>query len=414
MKEKEREHVLQEHEKDVRRGIFPLMPFLGGMTTLYVLASILLIGLIIFVFDKVSFVFTPLRVFFSTVVLPIILATILYYLLRPILRLLEKAHIKRGWGILIIFVGGIGLITLFVFLIFPFLKAQFTNLVEEFPTYFTKLTQDIDYFLSHSSIFASYYNDMNVNVSKFFDGSFANIGKTVGNTLGSVASGVSNFIGALTGIVLSIATVPFILFYLLKDGEKLPAVLVKMLPPRMRPDVKMILQDADRQISAYIQGQIIVAFCIGVMVSIGFFIIGMNYALLLGVIAMFTSVVPYLGAAIAITPAAIIALVSSPWMLVKLIVVWTVVQLIDGKFISPQVMGKSLKIHPITIIFVLLTSGSLFGVAGVILGIPGYAVLKVLVTHLFDLYKLRYNRYQPDALMHYDLTKRMGDNGLKE
>lgn len=414
MKEKEREHVLQEHEKDVRRGIFPLMPFLGGMTTLYVLASILLIGLIIFVFDKVSFVFTPLRVFFSTVVLPIILATILYYLLRPILRLLEKIHIKRAWGILIIFVGGIGLITLFVFLIFPFLKAQFTNLVEEFPTYFKKLTQDIDYFLSHSSIFASYYNDMNVNVSKFFDGSFANIGKTVGNTLGSVASGVSNFIGALTGIVLSIATVPFILFYLLKDGEKLPAVLVKMLPPRMRPDAKMILQDADRQISAYIQGQIIVAFCIGVMVSIGFFIIGMKYALLLGVIAMFTSVVPYLGAAIAITPAAIIALVSSPWMLVKLIVVWTVVQLIDGKFISPQVMGKSLKIHPITIIFVLLTSGSLFGVAGVILGIPGYAVLKVLVTHLFDLYKLRYNRYQPDALMHYDLTERMGDTDSKE
>lgn len=414
MKEKEREHVLQEHEKDVRRGIFPLMPFLGGMTTLYVLASILLIGLIIFVFDKVSFVFTPLRVFFSTVVLPIILATILYYLLRPILRLLEKIHIKRAWGILIIFVGGIGLITLFVFLIFPFLKVQFTNLVEEFPTYFKKLTQDIDYFLSHSSIFASYYNDMNVNVSKFFDGSFANIGKTVGNTLGSVASGVSNFIGALTGIVLSIATVPFILFYLLKDGEKLPAVLVKMLPPRMRPDAKMILQDADRQISAYIQGQIIVAFCIGVMVSIGFFIIGMKYALLLGVIAMFTSVVPYLGAAIAITPAAIIALVSSPWMLVKLIVVWTVVQLIDGKFISPQVMGKSLKIHPITIIFVLLTSGSLFGVAGVILGIPGYAVLKVLVTHLFDLYKLRYNRYQPDALMHYDLTERMGDTDSKE
>lgn len=414
MKEKEREHVLQEHEKDVRRGIFPLMPFLGGMTTLYVLASILLIGLIIFVFDKVSFVFTPLRVFFSTVVLPIILATILYYLLRPILRLLEKIHIKRAWGILIIFVGGIGLITLFVFLIFPFLKVQFTNLVEEFPTYFKKLTQDIDYFLSHSSIFASYYNDMNVNVSKFFDGSFANLSKTVGNTLGSVASGVSNFIGALTGIVLSIATVPFILFYLLKDGEKLPAVLVKMLPPRMRPDVKMILQDADRQISAYIQGQIIVAFCIGVMVSIGFFIIGMKYALLLGVIAMFTSVVPYLGAAIAITPAAIIALVSSPWMLVKLIVVWTVVQLIDGKFISPQVMGKSLKIHPITIIFVLLTSGSLFGVAGVILGIPGYAVLKVLVTHLFDLYKLRYNRYQPDALMHYDLTERMGDSDSKE
>ncbi|MBO1914141.1 AI-2E family transporter, partial [Microvirga sp. 3-52] len=111
-------------------------------------------------------------------------------------------------------------------------------------------------------------------------------------------------------------------------------------------------------ISSYIQGQILVAICIGIMVTIGFYIIGMEYALLLGVLAMFTSVVPYLGPLIAITPAVIIAIVTSPFMLVKLAIVWTIVQLIDGKFISPQIMGKSLSIHPITIIFVLLTAGS--------------------------------------------------------
>lgn len=405
MNEKERREFIKNHEKDVRRGDLPIIPFLGGKTTYYILGLILLLGIIVFVFDQINFIFTPIKVFFSIVVLPIILATILYYLLRPILRLLEKVHIKRPLGILIIFLAGIGLITLFIFLIFPFLKGQFINLIEEFPTYFKKITENIDHYLSTSSMFAQYYNDLNVNVSKFFDGSVANIGKSVGNALGNVASGVSSFIGALTGIVLGLATVPFILFYLLKDGEKLPATIVKILPPRMREDALIIMRDADRQISAYIQGQIIVAICIGIMVSIGFFIIGMDYALLLGVIAMFTSVVPYLGAALAITPAAIIALVSSQgwWMLVKLIIVWTVVQLIDGKFISPQVMGKSLKIHPITIIFVLLTSGSLFGVAGVILGIPGYAVLKVVVTHLFDLFKLRYNRFQEQADMHYDV-----------
>src|SRR5699024_3205187 len=97
-----------------------------------------------------------------------------------------------------------------------------------------------------------------------------------------------------------------------------------------------------------------------------------------------------------------IALVTSPFMIVKLAVVWTVVQLIDSKFISPQVMGQSLKIHPITIIFVLLTSVSLFGVAGVILGIPGYALLKVIVRHLFDVLKIRYNRYQPDDQLTYE------------
>ena len=397
-----RVNIARKQNEEAKESSLPLIPFLGGKTTYYVLGLVLLIGVIIFLFHEISFVFYPVKVFLSTVVLPVILATILYYLLRPILHLIEKTGLKRGWGILILFAGSIGLIVLLVFLVFPFLKLQFMNLVEEFPTYFKQLTTNIDNYLKHSSLFASYYNELNVNVSQFFDGRFSDLGKMAGNALGSIASGISSFLGALTGFVLSIATVPFILFYLLKDGEKLPGIVVKMLPPRMRDDAKLILNDADNQISAYIQGQIIVAICIGIMVSIGFFIIGMDYALLLGVLAMFTSVVPYIGAAIAITPAAIIALVTSPFMIVKLAVVWTVVQLIDSKFISPQVMGKSLKIHPITIIFVLLTSGSLFGVAGVILGIPGYALLKVIVRHLFGLFKIRYNRYQPDAQMTYE------------
>ncbi len=96
----------------------------------------------------------------------------------------------------------------------------------------------------------------------------------------------------------------------------------------------------------------------------------LDYAFLLGALAMLTSVVPYLGPVIAITPALIIAIVMGPWMVVKVGIVWTIVQLVEGKFISPQIMGKSLSIHPITIIFVLLTLGSLFGVVGIILGIP--------------------------------------------
>ncbi|MFC5587506.1 AI-2E family transporter [Sporosarcina soli] len=375
--------------------------FLGGRSTLFVLVSILLIGFIILIYNRISFIFYPITVFFSTVVLPVLLATIAYYLLRPILRLLEKIRISRIWGILILFLGVAGLVTLLVFLVYPFLKIQFHNLVEEFPTYFSELLINTDTFL-RSSIFASYYEGLDINVNTILESIQGNIGKLFTDTIGGIASGVTSFISALTGFVLAIVTVPFILFYLLKDGEKLPKHILKMLPPRMRDDAKIIFHDADRQISSYVQGQILVAICIGIMVSIGFFIIGMKYALLLGVLAMFTSVVPYLGPIIAITPAAIIAIVTSPLMLIKLAVVWTIVQLVEGKFISPQIMGKSLHIHPITIIFVLLTAGSIFGVAGVILGIPGYALLKVVVTHLFELFKMRYNRYEPNENLHYE------------
>lgn len=375
--------------------------FLGGKSTLFVLVSILLIGLIVLVFNRVSFIFYPITVFFSTVVLPIVLATIAYYLLRPILRLLERMKIPRVWGILIIFVGTIGLLTLLIVLVLPFLQIQFQNLIEEFPTYFSELLVTIDQFF-RTSIFSSYYEKLDVNALSLLDTAPANIGKFFTETLGGIASGITSFLSALTGVVLAIVTVPFILFYLLKDGEKLPKLIMKLLPPRMRDDAEVIFKDADHQISSYIQGQILVAICIGIMVTIGFLIIGMKYALLLGVLAMFTSVVPYLGPLIAIIPAVIIAIVTSPFMLLKLAAVWTIVQLVDGKFISPQIMGKSLKIHPITIIFVLLTSGSLFGVAGVIIGIPMYAVLKVVVSHLFNLFTLRYNRYEDDENYKYE------------
>ena len=378
--------------------------FLGGRNTLFTLIALVLIGLIIFIFREVSFIFNPLSVFMQTVVLPVTLAMILYYLLRPVLRLLERFRIKRIWGILIIFMGVVGLLTLVTFLILPFLREQLQMLIEEFPQYFMQLLTDIDAFL-RTSFVGDYYTGSNFDIDQLMETLPDNLAGILQNVVASIITGITGFLSTITSFVLSIVIVPFILFYLLKDGEKLPEYILKLLPPRLRDDTREVFGEADKQLSAYIQGQLIVAFFIGVMVFIGFLIIGMKYALLLGVLAMFTSVVPYIGPAIAITPAVIIALVTSPFMLVKLAIVWTVVQLVEGNIISPQVMGKTLFIHPVTIIFVLLTAGSLFGVAGVILGIPAYAILRVLVSHIFKLFKRRYNKHEPVLDNQYDYTE---------
>ena len=378
--------------------------FMGGRNTLFSLIILVLFGLAIFVFREVSFIFNPLNVFMKTVVLPGILALIAFYLLRPVLRLLEGLKIPRIWGIIIIFLGTVGLITLLVVLVFPFLQTQFQMLIKEFPDYFMQLLTDIDAFL-RNSIIGDYYSGSTFDIDQLLATLPDNIANTMQNAVTGVISGITGFISTITGVLLSIVIVPFILFYLLKDGEKLPEYIVKLLPPRLREDTRELFREADKQLSAYIQGQIIVAVCIGIMVYIGFLIIGMDYALLLGSIAMVTSVVPYIGPAIAITPAVIIALVTSPFMLVKLAIVWTVVQLVEGNLISPQVMGKTLYIHPITIIFVLLTAGSLFGVVGVLLGIPGYALLRVLVSHFYKLFKRRYNKHETDLENHYDYTE---------
>ncbi|XKH51150.1 AI-2E family transporter [Chryseomicrobium palamuruense] len=388
---------------DKKPGFFDtrFIQFLGGKNTIFALLLLLLIGLTIFIFDLVSFVFNPFTVFLGNVVLPIILATILYYLLRPILRLLEKMKIPRIWGILILFLAVIGLITLLVFLVFPFLKDQTIRFVENFPEDFSQLINNVTIWLQ-TSMFSGIYNSLEADINQWIQELPSQLAVFFQDTFARVATGISSFIGAITSFVLAIVTVPFILFYLLKDGEKLPQYFLRLLPPRMREETAQVFADIDRQISSYIQGQLLVSAAIGIMVFIGFSIIQMPYAVLLGAIAMVTSVVPYLGPIIAITPAVIIALVQSPFMLLKLAAVWTVVQLVEGKFISPQIMGKTLHIHPITIIFVLVTAGSLFGVPGVILGIPGYAIVKVIVTHFFRLFKMRYNRYEPVVEYHYE------------
>jgi predicted PurR-regulated permease PerM len=379
--------------------------FLGGANTLFTLIALVLIGLVIFIFREVSFIFNPLLVFMKTIVLPVILALVLYYLLRPVLRVLEGMRISRIWGIVIIFVGVTGILTLLIVLVVPFLRAQTQTLIMEFPSYFMQLLTEVDAFLRSNSYVGEYYINSSFNIEELLTTLPNTINETFETTATTVLTGITGFISTVTGVLLSIIIVPFILFYLLKDGEKLPETIINMLPPRLRQDTKVVFKEADRQIGAYIQGKIIVGAFIGVMVYIGFLIIGLDYALLFGVLAGVTSIVPYIGPAIAFTPAAIVAIVISPFMLVKVGIVWTIVQILESNIISPQVMGKTMFIHPITIIFVLLTAGSLFGIVGVIFGIPAYALIKVLVSHFYKLFKRRYNRHEANLDNHYDYTE---------
>ncbi|EAG2416600.1 AI-2E family transporter [Listeria monocytogenes] len=342
----------------------------------------LLVALDIYVLTKIAFIFDPLMVILKTVAAPIILAGISYYLFNPIIDWLEKHKWKRGWAIALLYLVIIGLLILLFSFVIPAVKDQIVSLFKSFPGYWDQITQKFDEF-SRSSLFDQLKDKLNTNMSDIMK-TLSTKGTSVIN---SAISSIGSIVGTVTEVVLAIVTTPLVLFYLLKDGKKLPDFLLKMLPVNGRAHTCQVLGEANHQISSYIRGQIIVSLCIGILLFIGYLIIGLPYALTLAIIAACTSIVPYLGPAIAITPAIIIAIVTSPWLLIKLIIVWCVVQLLEGKFISPQVMGKTLKVHPITILFVILVAGNLFGVLGVIFAVPGYAVLKVIVTHVFIWFK---------------------------
>lgn len=364
--------------------------FLDNKFVLFLLV-LLLIGLNILVFTKTSFIFTPIIVLLKTISLPIILTGIVFYLLNPVVDFLERRRIRRIYCILLLYLLIIGLITITIVSIIPFLKEQIMSLIDNIPRY-VDIVENQTKQLIGSNFVNQAQQTTNINISDLA----TKVSDQAATIVNSTFTGVGNFIGALTEIIISIVTVPFILFYLLKDGKKLPVYILKFVPTQLKEQTYTVLSEMNHRLSSYIRGQIIVSFCIGFLLFIGYLIIGLDYASLLAVIAACTSIVPYLGPTIAITPAIIIAIVTSPLMLLKLVIVWTIVQLIEGKLISPQIMGKNLHIHPITIIFLLLTAGKLFGVVGIILAIPGYAVAKVITTHLFDWFKMRSHLYDEE------------------
>lgn len=375
------------------------MKFLGGKDLVFALLILIFIGCAIFIFDQVSYIFKPFIIVFNTIVAPIIVSIILYYLFNPLVNLMERYNISRLWGVIILFLVIIGVIALAINLLIPVIGAQFKSSGNNFPYYVDKVNKFIDSVTKYSLI-SNFYGQ----IQDQLDSLAKKLPSMVSDYFNGFGSKVKNFAEALVNVGVVIATTPFVLFFMLKDGHRFKEFSTNLMPPKFRKDFHDLLDKMSLQVGSYIQGQIIVSFCIGILLFIGYSIIGLDYSLILASIAAVTSVVQYIGPTIAISPAIIIALITSPIMLLKLVIVWTAVQFIEGHFISPNIMGKTLKIHPLTIIFILLSAGNLLGVVGVILGIPAYAILKVLVSHLYTMYKRRYNKYYGDDAGEYEIT----------
>lgn len=338
--------------------------------------------------SKISFILKPVAIIVESVFLPILLAGVCFYLFNPVIDFLEKKGVKRVISILLLYLVLIGIIAGIISAVIPPLKEQIQSFVNNIPK-LTHEAEDMAQKITQTEAFDKVKSSIQSEISKMTKKSSGEASKYISH----FSHGLVSVVGTITEIALAIAMLPILLFYLLKDGKKLSPYIIKFLPNKSRSEAKQILKDMNHGLSSYIRGQILVALFVGVLLFIGYLIIGLDYAMLLAAIAMVTNVVPYLGPIIAISPAIILAIVHSPAMLLKLAIVWCIVQLLESKLVSPQVMGKSLHVHPVTVIFVIIVGGNLFGIVGIILSVPGYTILKVIVTHIYRYIRLRSDMY---------------------
>lgn len=359
------------------------------VTTLLI---ILLCLSIVWLFSKVAYVFQPIGQFFSIVGLPILLAGVLYYLMNPTVDLLEKKGIKRIYSIIGLFLLVIGLLVWGIVVIVPKIRDQTVSFATHFPSYIKTVDQAMNQLFS-DPMFHQFQDQLSSYSEKVMN-SLTDILKNISKT---TFQSIGNFFGAVVTIVVAVITMPFILFYLLKDGKKLAPYVVSFLPTKLRQPTLKVLTEVNMQVSSYIRGQLTVAFAVAILFMIGFSIIGLEYAITLGIVAGVLNLIPYLGSFLAMLPAIFLGIVGGPVLLVKVIVVFIIEQTLEGRFISPLVLGSQLSIHPITILMVLLTSGKLFGLTGVILGIPVYAAIKVVVSNLFEWYQRTSGLYEEES-----------------
>ncbi|KOO47082.1 AI-2E family transporter [Priestia koreensis] len=346
--------------------------------------EILLIVLIIFVSTQISFIFKPVGTFVSTLFFPVLISGFLYFLFIPIVRLLEKIKIPKALAIIILYAIFVGLVTLLGALVGPALSKQVTDLADNMPQYVDQIRTLVND-LSNSKGFKWLVTQDYVSIEKVENSLvdfFSNFTKNITSSLATI-------FGVITNITLTIVTVPFILFYMLKDGHKFPKALIRFLPQSYRKQGLTIIDDTGETLATYIQGQIIVCIFVGVCTYIGYLIIGLPYGLVLAILGAITNIIPYVGPFIGAAPAVVIGLFGSPTLAILVIVVIVVVQQLDGNFISPLVIGKRLDLHPLTIIIILLVAGNLAGILGMILGVPVYAVSKTIVLNIAKFVKLR-------------------------
>lgn len=352
----------------------------------------LLIGLNLLVLSKISFIFTPIIEFISVIMLPVILAGLLYYLLNPLVDLMEKRKINRLVAITIVFVLITVLLIWGLAVVIPNLQTQIVSFFRNMPAYLKQSKKIIDDLLD-----SRLSEEFRPQIEQVTDNISSQLTTWASNFSARAVNWASNFVSAASQVIVAVIIMPFILFYLLRDGKNLKGYVTQFLPKKLREPVGQVLSEVNSQLANYVRGQITVAIIVAFMFMILFKIIGLRYGVTLAVVAGVLNLVPYLGSFLAMLPALVLGLIAGPVMLLKVIIVFIVEQTIEGRFVSPLILGSQLSIHPITILFVLLTSGSMFGIWGVLLGIPVYASAKVVITAIFKWYKVVSGLYDDEV-----------------
>lgn len=328
----------------------------------------------------------------APILTPFVAAALLAYVGDPLVDLLERIRLPRTLSVVVVFLLTFLVLSLLVLLVLPLLRAQIEALIARLPEYAAWVEANV---LPRVYDLAGAAGSEDVGLSAFL----ADYGSVAGSWGTKVMASVSRSGSSLLAGILTLFLVPILTFYLLRDWDRIVATVGLMVPRRRRPMVFQLAGESDLVLGGFLRGQVMVMLGLATIYASGLALLGLDYAIAIGVVAGLVSFVPYLGFIVGIGLAGLAALVEGGgWLLLAgLVGVFAIGQMIEGTVLTPRLVGSRIGLHPVVVIFAVLAGGQLFGFFGILLALPVAAVLSVLARFAFS-------HYFPDE--HADLAGR--------
>ena len=320
----------------------------------------------------------------GSVLLTLGISMVIAYVLLPPARLLERGmpwrrrrpDLSRIIAIALIFLAGLGAFIGTLILVIPPTIRQGRRFVERFPDFFNSARITVE------SWIAEYSNQISQDLRDRAEEILANVGGILGEAAWNVVTQTLGIISGSFALVIGLATAPVLIFYLMKDSEPIQSSLYVPFPSALRPYLRDIMDIVNRTLGGYIRGQLTLGLVVGVIVAVGLLLMGVPFAIILGIVAAITELIPIIGPWIGGAAGVLVTLATAPDKVLWVILLYLVVQLAENAILVPRIQADSLKMHPIAVILVITIGSQYFGLWGIILGPPLVAMIKEVIVYL--------------------------------
>lgn len=307
-----------------------------------------------------------------SILYPFVIALAIAYILNPAVCVLTRRGTPRIPSILMVYAALGSVIGLVAIFLAPTVLLELNNFAARIPD-FTLRVQALaeDLRTRYDSVI------LPTTLRPVIDESIAEMEIKLQLFVRDIFNGVISLMTHSIGLLIT----PILAFYLLNDWEGIGQKAKEFIPIAWRREFLLMFEEIDGVLSGVIRGQATIGLFVMLLVSLGLHLIGLEFAILIGIFAGLLDVVPYFGAVVGAIPAVALALLYSPGLALKVVLLFFVVHQLEGSILAPKIIGGNVGLHPLTVVFVMLAGGELWGLLGLLLAVPAAAIIKVIARH---------------------------------